>query len=211
MANSKINFENLRVGKLKACAYDDAVFTQKVTLVRSVIPRVVYSWTARHYLSLTQEQADELGAEAQTSSDGAGKFVWCVEMDTGFPVISHVTLMNFRRYGWCTSHQFDAEHGYAGGIVYANKIDGGLAATDPRQVIRDTLIAVVAVMPYTDEVPHQLVDSYYSREALEYLLADALENTNHHAEPRVRDLTDKSWDVQCGVSGDVLQHDLVEA
>jgi len=211
MANIKISFENLMAGKLKACEYGDSAFTQKVTLVRSTIPRVVYSWIARHYLSLSQEQAAQLGAEVQTSSDGDGKFVWCMEVEAGKPVISHVTLMNFRRYGWCTSRKFDAEHGYAGGIVYANKIDGGVAAADSRQLIRDTLIAVVAVMPHTNGIPAQLIDSNYSREALEFLLADALENINHHADPRVRELTDKSWDTRCGISGDVLEHDLVEA
>jgi len=202
-----ITFEKLMAGDYRALAYGDPAFSMKVTLVKvntlTNIPRVVFSWVVRHQLSLTADQAAML-EEGVLSRSPEGIYTYAAEIKKGAVEVTHVTLMNFRRYGWCTASGYNAEYGYANGIVYANKIDGGINAANGAQVVRDTFIATVAGMPRTSRIPHQLLYCNYARRAFEFLLEDALNNISAHALPGVHGTSDTDWDIRMGITGEVL-------
>lgn len=174
-----------------------------VTLIKAQnardIPRVVYSWTPHDYAAVTAEQAARLPKPVNVK-DGLVR-VARADKD-GKPEVQHVTLMNFRRYGWCTAAGYNAEHWYAGGITYTNNCDGGIQASSSEQLIRDTLIATVAQLRYGSVgVPGKLLDSTVNRTALAYLLQDALDNQTEHAYPKPVG-SDASWDTRMGVTSE---------
>jgi len=202
-----ITFEKLCSGEFEAVAADHK-FLNKVTLFKSggesSLPRVSFSWEVRHYLSLSADEASQLDTPHVQTSQNGGNFVWAREVRKGETVQKHVTLCNFRRYGWVWASGFNAEYSYCTGPIYANRDDGGVSATSPEQIVRDTLIAALGMsVPSVGKIPGGLKSSVYAREALEWLLQDALNNMSDHANPKAFDYS-KDWDIRHGVTSEVV-------
>jgi len=92
-----------------------------------------------------------------------------------------VTLMNFRRYGWCLApHAPENDEqrvnlgGFGHGVVWANGLDGMVSCETPEQVIRETFVATLADV--AQKLPGVFVYSAQMRPLYNKLVEEALEN-----------------------------------
>ena len=128
-----ITFEKLCSGEFQPVAADHK-FLNKVTLFKSggesSLPRVSFSWEERYYLALSADEAGKLDSPHVQESQGGGFFVWAREVCEGKTVQKHVTLCNFRRYGWVWAS------GYQRGIrlLYRTGLRKQLRRWGPREV-----------------------------------------------------------------------------
>lgn len=99
---------------------------------------------------------------------------WAVRIDeAGEEIRSHARLMNFRRYSWSVAYNHPDQGAacFGGGVCYANNLDGGIACSTTEQVIRETLVATLALM----RVPRQALGHVAVRPVIQRLLDEALE------------------------------------
>jgi hypothetical protein len=143
------------------------------------LDQVHFEWTAKGYvnLPLAAEHVPALKDVVTLPNKHEKRensYCWCVRVDTeGDEVRSHARLMNFRRYSWSISYTKPecGAGGFCNGIVYANKLDGGIACSTTKQVIRETLVGTLA----STRIPDGLIQHVAVRPLVQRLLDEALE------------------------------------
>ena len=93
------------------------------------------------------------------------------------------TVCNFRRYGWCSAHGKDAKEGFGHGVIYANRIDGGLTCIKAEGVIRETFIRTMAEFSARHNPPTELLyGATEVRRIWDKLVQDAVKHQTDYAE-----------------------------
>lgn len=170
------DWEKLVAGKRVVCDYRG---NRKVEILfDSGLPTLHFMWQTVFTIRIPEgaKIPKHLLAHVENSGRGAERHQYVFAT---YPEhVNHRYFCNFRRYGWCWS--CDQHHGYGSSCVYANAWDGGLPATTPEQVVRETLIAAYHQNP--EGVPRELLLSRDALELLPRMLEDAIDNISEFAE-----------------------------
>jgi len=179
--------ENIKVEDIIEGTYSivgNRKFIPAIEYLTKGLPRIIFTWVEEHYVQVTDEEEDLLISKGLLSKrehyEGTGKRGFLVVKVRDKQVVTTtVTFCNFRRYSWSWAlHESRDGYGFGCGPVYANGTDGGVQASSPEQVVRDTFILALAKLP----VPNEIVRSLGVRPLLERLLKDAIDNVSGHAE-----------------------------
>lgn len=158
------------------------------------IPQLCLAWVPTEYITISRDEWLTLPEEERGFFRAPGEYdqdkgytatVMPIAANGGFKSVS-VTLMNFRRYAWSYARGWKAEQGYARGVTYANRLDGGLTCKDVEQVIRESLVKTLQSM--SDRFGHVVENLIYSveiRPILDRMVEDAIEHANEHAQRAV--------------------------
>lgn len=146
------------------------------------IPMIVFGWRQEHsFYGVSESEAAALSAAGFVVENGECRVI---EKRT-----RHITLMNFRRYGWSWAPGDRADIGYAGGHTYANGAAFGRTVI-PELVIRDSLIATWCEMIGSGIQDGTALPKFFDcgevHELLDAALVDAVQNMTRHAKQKGR-------------------------